>query len=92
MSGNIIMSEPRELIPDAYRTTAHRLASGSVVITQSGESGDQIIIIPPGYIKAFCDGVYRVGGQGVTVTMGQSPESFVEAWAKAVEANKKFSE
>jgi hypothetical protein len=49
----------RELIPDAFRTTVQRLPSGSVVITQSGDAGDQTVIVPPQYIKVFCDGVYQ---------------------------------
>lgn len=53
------MRNERELIPDAFRTTAHRLPSGSVVIVQDGDTGMQTIIVPAHYIKAFCEGVYH---------------------------------
>lgn len=51
---------PRELIPDAFRTTAHRLPSGTVVIVQESDSGiAQTIIVPGPYVKAFIDGVWH---------------------------------
>ena len=49
----------RELIPDAWRTTAARTATGSIIIEQAGENGMQTVIIPPQYVRVFVEGIYR---------------------------------
>ena len=54
------MSNEREIIPDAFRTVASRTATGSIIVRQYGDAGDQVVIIPPDYVRAFVEGIYRV--------------------------------
>ena len=49
----------RELIPDAFRTTVKRLPGGTLVLTQFGDAGDQMLLIPDRYVKAVCEGLYH---------------------------------
>ena len=50
----------RELVPDTFRILARRLPTGTVVLCQPGERGDMIVMIPPQFVQAFCQGVYDV--------------------------------
>ena len=54
------MPNRREIIPDAWRTTAARTPTGSIVIEQAGELGPQTLVIPAIHVRAFIEGVYRV--------------------------------
>ena len=48
------------LIPDAFLLTAKRLPSGTVVLVQDADKGQQTIIIPPQFVAAVCQGIYDV--------------------------------
>ena len=48
------------LIPDAFLLTAKRLPSGTVVLVQDADNGQQTIIIPPQFVAAVCQGIYDV--------------------------------
>lgn len=53
----------RELIPDAFRLVAERLASGSVVLRQDADEGQAIIVIPSDYVRAVCQGIFEVANE-----------------------------
>lgn len=50
----------REIVPDAFRVTAQRLATGSIVLRQTSDNGEAIVIVPAQFVQAFCQGVYDV--------------------------------
>ena len=52
--------DAQTLIPDAFLLTARRLPSGTVVLVQDADEGQQTIIIPPQFVHAVCQGIYDV--------------------------------
>lgn len=48
----------RRVLPEPFGILVSRTPSGSIIIRQ-GEHGDNAIIIPAEYLRAFVEGIYR---------------------------------